>query len=105
MTVTDPTAIKYCNERARKYADLKAQLCYFAQVCLGEWSAKDMNDLIPVDGGLIEDGSGTTGDKRTPIEANDVRTLRQRMIEDLAVLENQAQLNNLLKVAVNPTRS
>jgi len=104
MAVTDPTAIKFCNERVRVYADLKAQLCYFAQVFDDEWQAKDMNTLIPAGGGDIED-SATTGDGRTIITADDVRALRQRVTDDLAILENQAQFNTILKPAVNPTKA
>jgi hypothetical protein len=100
--VVDPTAIQFCNNYVRKYADMKARLCQFAVLCEAEWQGKDMNLLIPADGDEIEDGSGTNEDRRTKIDASDVRSLRQRMLDDIATWDNVAQQQTIMKPAVNP---
>lgn len=71
--ITNPVAIKFCNEKIRVSADLLAQLDNFAQAVLNEWTALGTSTLIPnttdviVDGASVNGVDGTGGDGRPVI--------------------------------------
>ena len=101
--ITNPEAVKFCNERVRVAADKLAQLYSVAKSVQQEWTANDLATIIAFDNpDLVVDGSATDG--RHPISGEDVNNLITRCSEIVTDLEanSSAKLNTILKVAVNP---
>jgi hypothetical protein len=114
MPITNPEAIGFCNNQARKVADLLSQAYYAAKAANAVWVANNYGGaLITVGGGVVRDSAsptddnGTGGDGRPVITGNDVNNLMNRMSELIADYEasGNAKLNTILNVAVNPTRN
>jgi len=101
MSITNPTGIKFSNEKIRRAADQLAKCYYFAKSLVDEWYSTNMGSIITVDGGTIEDGSETDG--RNVITGNDATNVVVRCTELIADFEanNKAKLNTVNKVAVN----
>ena len=104
--ITNPEAVKFCNEKVRTIADQLAQLYYAAKAVSQEWVANpDLATNIAYDNAdLVVDGSTTDG--RHPIsgvEVNNVITRCNEIITDMEA-SSSAKLNTILAVAVNPTR-
>ena len=104
MAIDNPQAVKFSNERIRTMADKLAQAYYAAKALEQEWYANNMGELFPVGEGPVVDGSATDG--RHPIMASNVLLLVTRCSELVADMEasNNAKLNTVLSVAVNPMR-
>ena len=102
MAITDPTAVKFCNERIRPNADQYTGLYYYLQSLVNDWTATGMGSTIPVGGGAIEDGSHIDG--RTPITADDVNLFVQQaqFLVDHLEANNNTFLNVVLKPHVTP---
>ena len=102
MAITDPQAIRFCNERVRVAADKFGQLYNWCVSVQNEWAAQGIGALIPNDSSPIIDGAQTDG--RPLITGADVNTLAARVTEFISLLEanTNAKLNHILKVAVNP---
>lgn len=101
--ITNPEAVKFCNERVRVAADKLAQLYAVAKSVEQEWTANDLATIIAFDNpDLVVDGSASDG--RHPISGEDVNNLITRCSEIVTDLEanSSAKLNTILKVAVNP---
>lgn len=101
--ITNPEAVKFCNEKVRVAADKLAQLYYTAKAVSQEWTANNLGAIIAYDNmDLVVDGSATDG--RHPISGSDVNGLMNRLNEIVADMEasNGAKLNTVLAVAVNP---
>ena len=101
MAITNAEAVKFSNEKVRIAADKLAQSYYFAKEVMNEWYANNMGELIPVDGGNIEDGAATDG--RHVITGNDATNVINRCSELVTDMEagSNAKLNTVLGVAVN----
>lgn len=101
--VSDPTAIKFCNENIRPVADQIAQLQTTLAVTLAAWSAKGMANLIPNDTSVIEDGSPADG--RTSLTGVDINAFIGLLetLQGMATGQN-SQMPTVLKIAVNPIR-
>lgn len=101
MSITNPEAVAFSNEKARVAADRLAQTYYFCKEVLDEWYANDMGTTIPVDGGTVVDGSETDG--RHPVTGNDVTNVIVRCQDLVTDLEanSKAKLNTILAVAVH----
>jgi galactitol-specific phosphotransferase system IIB component len=102
MVITNPQAVKYCNENIRVAADKLSQAYYFAKATVDEWTAHNMGALIPVSSEEVEDGANVDG--RPIITGNDVTVMLyalQDMITDYEA-SNKAKLNSILKIAPNP---
>lgn len=113
MAVTNPEAIAFCDEKVRVAADRLSQAYYFAKEALDEWNANNYGGtILPIGGGTIRDGaspeddSGTGGDGRKVIAANDVHNLINRVSELVTDYEASAsaKLNTILNVSVNNTK-
>lgn len=102
MSITNPEAVRFCNERVRPAADATAQLYYQLKALKDEWFAASMGDLITVEGGGIDDGSDLDG--RHGITGTDVINLITRAIELVNDYEanSNAKLNTIINVAVHP---
>jgi hypothetical protein len=102
MAVTNPEAIRFCNDRVRPAADKLAQAYYLAKQVRNEWYATNMGAILPSGGGTVEDGAATDG--RHPIVADDAILLINRLEDMITDLEagSNAKLNTVLKPAVNP---
>ena len=102
--ITNPQAVRFCNERVRPAADRFAQLYWWAKAVAAEWAAQGIGALIPDGASEVIDGARFDG--RAVITGADVNTLAARVSEFIALLEadEKAKLNQILKVAVNPDR-
>ena len=61
MAITDPVAIKFCNEKIRPAANLLAQLDTFAGAILNEWTALGGTALVPNTSAVVQDGAAPDG--------------------------------------------
>lgn len=98
--ITNPEAVKFCNEKVRTAADKLAQLYYTAKSVSQEWTANNLGAIIAYDNmDLVVDGSAQDG--RHPISGSDVNGLMNRLNEIVADMEasNSAKLNTVLAVA------
>ena len=103
--ITNPEAVRFCNEKVRVAADRLAQAYYFAKHVQQEWFANSMSSLIPNSGDDdVIDGSATDG--RHPITGADATNIITRCGEIVTDMEanSSAKLNTILNVSVNPTR-
>jgi len=100
--ITNPQAVRFCNERVRQAADKFGQLYNWCTAVQNEWAAQGIGALIPNDASAIIDGAQTDG--RPLITGADVNTLAARVTEFTNLLEatSNEKLNEILKVAVNP---
>lgn len=100
--ITDPQAVRFCNERVRLAADKFGQLYNWCVAVANEWAAQNIAGLIPNDTSPIIDGAQTDG--RPLITGADVHTIKDRVAELISLLEasSNAKLNQILRVAVNP---
>ena len=101
--ITNPEAVRFCNERIRVAAN-KLNVAYrFAKEVAAEWNANpDLATNIAYDNtDLVVDGSATDG--RHPISGVDTNNLVTRLNELIADLEanSSAKLNTILAVATN----
>jgi hypothetical protein len=99
--ITNPQAVRFCNERVRLAADKFAQLYNWCIAVRNEWTAQDIASLIPNDASAIIDGAQTDG--RPLITGADVHTIKDRVVELIGLLEanTSEKLNEILRVAVN----
>lgn len=66
MPITSPVAIKFCNEKVRRLADMLAQVDAFALTVLNEWTALGGVALIPnTVGNIVADGAAPNGTDAT----------------------------------------
>jgi len=102
MAITDPQAVRFCNEKIRSAADNLAQAYNHANRVVNEWTSFGGVALIPNDAGEdVIDGSATDG--RPPITGADVNNIINRLSERLTDYEagGNAKLNTILRVAPN----
>ena len=104
MSIDNPQAIKFCNERVRVAANRFVDLYWWAKLVSQEWAAQGIGALIPNDTSVILDGSATDG--RSILTGADVNALAARVAEFIANLEadSNLKLNQIHKVAVNTER-
>ena len=98
--ITNPEAIRFCNEKVRPAAARLAKAFYFAKIAYAEWTANGMGDIIAYNNAdLVVDGAGTDG--RHPITGISVNNLITRLSELIADYEasSNAKLNTILSVA------
>lgn len=102
--ITNPQAVRFSNEEVRTIADAHAQLYWAAKSFLGEWTAQNIGALIPNNANIMVDGSETDG--RATIDGFKINGLVNHLAVMVADLEanNNAKLNVLLQIAVNPVR-
>lgn len=102
--ITNPTAVKFCNEVIRPLADKYAQLYYAAKTGGDVWTAQNLAALIPNTADPVIDGSATDG--RATITGAMVNGFVANCAALIADLEatSKLKLNALLKIAVNPQR-
>jgi hypothetical protein len=100
--ITNPQAVRFCNERVRVAADALAKLYYLAKAIRNEWDATGMSALIAYNNGdLVVDGAASDG--RPPVTGISVNNLVTRLTEFTADMEanSSAKLNTVLAVAVH----
>lgn len=99
--ITNPEAVKFCNEKVRVAADKLASAYFLAKEVQAEWFANSMSDVIPNDSSPVVDGSATDG--RHPITGADATNIITRLGELITDYEASAnaKLNTILGVAVN----
>ena len=102
MSITNPEAVRFCNERVRVLADLATRYYYAAKALNNEWVATDMGTKIPNSGTeIVVDGSAQDG--RSTITGANVNGLRNHVVTMLTDLEanSNLKLNILLGIEVN----
>lgn len=99
--ITNPTAVKFCNETIRPLADRYAQLYYAAKRGGDVWTAQGLAALIPNTTDPVIDGSATDG--RATITGAMVNGFVANCVTLITDLEqsNKLKLNALLKIAVH----
>ena len=101
--ITNPEAVKFCNERVRIAANRLNSAYQFAKQVSAEWTANsDLATNIAYDNpDVVVDGSATDG--RHPISGIEVNNLMTRLNELIADYEanSSAKLNTILAVATN----
>lgn len=99
--ITNPEAVKFCNERVRVMADLLGQVYFTAKAIQAEWYANNLGEILPVSVDVVVDGAANDG--RHPITGNDAVSIIIRAGEIVADFEasSNAKLNTILGVAVN----
>lgn len=99
--ITNPQAVRFCNETVRPLADAYASLYFAAKRAGAEWTAQGVDALIPNTTDLIADGSAVDG--RTPITGANVRGLVTQIAALITDLEANGgvKLNALLRISVN----
>ena len=99
--ITDPTAVRFSNEKIRPAADTLAQAYYLAKTITNEWNAVSMATLIPNTSDAIIDGSAEDGrNEITGIMATNIINRLNEFVADYELWTN-AKLNTVLQVAVN----
>ncbi len=105
---TNPVAIAFCNNFARRAADKRAQDYYFAKATVAEWNALGGATLIPNSATeVIRDSANPvtgTGDGRPQLTGDKVNALITRCQEIIADFDatSSAKLNTVLQVSPNP---
>jgi len=109
MAVTDPTIVKFSNEKIRVFADRILQAYWFAKTAQDEWfnSETGLGGTISADTPnlgteQIMDGADTDG--RSLVFGDDMHAVMTRMSDLITDLETASKLETLSKVAVHPTR-
>ena len=102
MAITDPQAVRFCNETIRPAADKFAGLYYELSRMKRQWIAEGMGAKLPDDGQVVEDGAPADG--RPPADTTKVNAVKVRVVALVDDLEanNYEVLNILLSLAVNP---
>jgi len=100
--ITNPQAVKFCNEQARRIADAYAGMYYFAKSVGDVWTAQGISALIPNDASVIIDGSVQDGRATiTGAMVNGLVSTLAGLVNDLEA-NSKLKLNGLLKIAVSP---
>ena len=87
MAITNPVAIKFCNEKIRVVSDLIAQLDNLAADIINEWNALGTTFFISNTSDVVRDGAspnddiGTGGDGRKVITGAKVNNIINRLNE------------------------
>ncbi len=104
MAIDDPQAVRFCNKRVRQAADRFGQLYNWCRAVRDEWTAQDIASMIPNTSEAIDDNADVDG--RPVITGADVHAIKDRVVELIALLEagGNVKLNEVLRVAVNPTK-
>jgi len=100
MSIENPQAIKFSNEKVRTISDLAMQFKAALTLFNAEWVGQNVAQYFPSGGGQIMDGSETDG--RPIIERDDVITMSgnvQTLIANIDAVDTAMQ-----KAAVNPIR-
>lgn len=99
--ITNPEAVRFCNERIRVAANKLNAAYKFAKEVQAEYYANNLGELFGVGDGPVVDGSATDG--RHPIGGNEVLLLITRLGELTADYDagESAKLNTILAVATN----
>lgn len=99
--ITNPQAVKFCNEQIRPAADAYAKAYYRFKQVLQVYSAQGIASLIPNTADVVIDGSATDG--RAQITGAKVTGFVNQVSSFTTDLEanTNAKLNVLLQIAVN----
>jgi len=99
--ITDPEAVRFCNEVIRPLADTATRYYYAALAAINVWEATGMAAKIPNAANVVVDGSAQDG--RSPITGAKVNGLKNHVAAMLADLQagGNAKLNVLLQIEVN----
>lgn len=99
--ISNPEAVAFSNNMARKMADAMAQSYYSAKVIVNTWNGDSISAIIPNTSDLIVDGSAQDG--RNPATGASVTNIITRAMEIVADYEanSNAKLNTVLAMAVD----
>lgn len=99
--ITNPEAVRFCNEKARVLADLATRYYYTSLALLNEWDATGMGATIPNTADVVADGSDVDGRSRiTGAMVHGLHDHVQAMVADLGA-NNNLKLDTLLQIEVN----
>lgn len=99
--ITDPQAVKFCNEKVRVMADTLTSNYWTCKAIVAEWNATSMSAKITNTADNVVDGSASDG--RSPITgamANNIINRATEVITDYEASVN-AKLNTVEQVKVN----
>lgn len=100
--ITNLPAVKFSNERVRPVCDRVAGLFSSIVTLASEFQAKGLDQIIPDDDTVIDDGAGTV-DGRTPITGHDVHQIIALATDLISMGTGQnTKMPTVLKIAVNP---
>ncbi len=101
MANTNPQAIAYANNYARRAADTVVSAYLTMKRAVQVWNGQSIVTVIPNDSTVIADGSATDG--RAPITDAQVNVLISNMSTLVATFEANANLilNQMLQISVN----
>lgn len=103
--ITNPTAVRFSNEKIRVAADRLAQAYNFACQVYAEWLALGGTALIPNTSDQIIDGAATDGRPViTGVMANNIINRLSELKTDYEASSN-AKRNTILQVATKPTQA
>lgn len=99
--ISNPQAIAFVNQKARVYADARAQSYATAKALVNFWNANTVSAVIPNTTDVILDGAATDG--RQIVTAAGITNIVTRAMDEIADYEatSNAKLNTILAVAVN----
>jgi len=105
MSINDPVAVKFSNERIRPAADTLARAYSAAKGILSMWAAQGVAVSITDTADAVEDGSPADG--RQAITGADANRIIEALSVVVAALEGVAtdgdsHVMNALRVSVNP---
>lgn len=99
--ITNPQAIKFCNEKVRPASDRYAQLYWYAKALIQSWNADGLSSAIPNNADTVNDGGDVDGrGVITGAMVNGLITNLTALVADLEASSN-LKLNGLTKLAVN----
>ena len=103
--ITNPEAVRFCNDRLRPMADALAVAYYAARSFVDEWDANSMNNLI-TNTNLDTIIDGSSGDGRHHVTGADARRVYDVALAFVTDIEatSRLKLKYLHEVAVNPVR-
>ena len=102
MAITDPQAVRFCNETIRPAADRIVGLYYTLKRMQQQWVAEGMGAKLPNDGQVVEDGAPADGRPQLDTtQVNGLATWVTAFLSDMEANDN-LKLNTALGIAVNP---
>lgn len=89
--ITDPIAIKFCNEKVRPLAERARALYYLMQDFLTEWNGGTATFFAAADSSPVQDGRDDAGVSR--LTAWDVVTFQSKLAAAIAEIETSDDLD------------
>jgi hypothetical protein len=102
--ITNPGAIRFCNEKVRPIADLLEFAYLRCKATLDEWNARQLGVTIPVSAAPVVDGAASDG--RPVLDGNAVNLIMARCQDFVTDYEanSKAKLNTVMAAGLGVWR-